>query len=254
MRIKEIICCLLAVLCLALGTLLRFVFPAVRFTGFLFWCAGAVLILFALLNHWEQRHAWAKWGRRILAALLLAGVMFFTFLEARVVSQARTDWYTEPEAMVILGAGVNGREPSLSLERRLEAALYYIGQTDIPVIVTGSQGPGEEISEAACMAFWLVEHGVPADRLLLEDQAGTTVENVRYSREILAALGFPEDAPVALVTSDYHLCRTMYLWGAGAVPVAASMPGEYWPMTLNYYVREAFALAAVMVSEPQGAM
>ena len=98
------------------------------------------------------------------------------------------------------------------------------------------------------MAFWLVEHGVPADRLLLEEQAGTTVENVYYSRQILTALGIPENAPVALVTSDYHLCRTIYLWGEGAVPVAAGMPDEYWPLTLNYYVREAFALAAVMVS------
>ncbi|MDE7242678.1 MAG: YdcF family protein [Oscillospiraceae bacterium] len=248
MRVKETVCYILAVLSLAMGALLRYVYTAVRFTGFLFWCAAAVLVLYALLDRWEQRHVWAKWCKRIFLILLLAGVMFFTVLEARVVSQARTDWYTEPEAIVILGAGVNGREPSLSLEKRLETALYYIGQTDIPVIVTGSQGPNEEISEAACMAFWLADHGVPADRLLLEEQANTTVENVRYSKEILTALGVPADAPVALVTSDYHLCRTMYLWGEGAVPVAAGMPDGYWPMTLNYYVREAFALAAVMVS------
>ena len=73
-----------------------------------------------------------------------------------IVSGARTDWPQNPDAMVILGAGVNGTEPSLSLLSRLEAALYYIGQDTgrFPIVVTGSQGPDEEISEAACMARW----------------------------------------------------------------------------------------------------
>ena len=33
----------LVALCLLAGALMRFVFTAVRFTGFLFWCAAAVL-------------------------------------------------------------------------------------------------------------------------------------------------------------------------------------------------------------------
>lgn len=248
MRTREKICYVLAVLCLLLGAALRFVFTAVRFTGFLLWCAAGALVLYALLDRWGQSRPWARWCRRIFLILLLAGTLFFTVLEAQVVSQARTDWYTEPEAIVIFGAGVNGKEPSLSLEKRLETALYYIAQTAVPVVVTGSQGPNEDISEAACMAFWLVDHGVAAERILLEEQAGTTEENVRYSKEILASRGILAEAPVALVTSDYHLCRTMRLWGKNAVPVAAGMPEKYWPLTLNYYVREAFALAAVMVS------
>ena len=27
------------------------------------------------------------------------------------------------------------------------------------------------------------------------------------------------------------------------VPVAAHMPAAYWPLTANYYIREAFAVA-----------
>ena len=30
-------------------------------------------------------------------------------------------------------------------------------------------------------------------------------------------------------------------------PVAAYVPGQFWPLTVNYYVREAFALAAAIV-------
>lgn len=249
MRTREKVCYLLAALLFLLGASLRFVFTAVRFTGFLFWCAAAALVLFALLDRWGRRWAWARGCKRIFLVLLLLGTLLFSILEAWVVSAARTDWPESPDAMVVLGAGVNGTEPSLSLLSRLEAALYYIGQApdEFPIVVTGSQGPDEDISEAACMAQWLIEHNVDPERILLEEQAGTTEENVRYSKAMLAERGVGQGAAVAIVTSDYHLCRAQWLWGDGAYTVAAYVPEQFWPLTLNYYVREAFALAAAIV-------
>lgn len=249
MRTSEKICYILALLLLLLGAAMRFVYTAVRFTGFLCWCAAAALVLLALLGRWGRRRSWARWCRRILLTLLLLGTLLFTGLEACIVSGARTDWPERPAAMVILGAGVNGTEPSLSLLSRLEAALYYIGQDPepFPVVVTGSQGPDEDISEAACMARWLIEHNVDPERIVLEEQAGTTEENVAFSKALLAERGLEPGAAVAIVTSDYHLCRAKWLWGEGAYAVAAYMPAGFWPLTVNYYVREAFALAAAIV-------
>lgn len=249
MRGTEKICYALAALFFLLGAALRFVYTAARFTGFLFWCGAAALAVFALLGRWGRKHAWAGWCRRIFLTLLLLGVLLFSVLEAFVVTGARTVWPEEPAAMVILGAGVNGTEPSLSLLSRLEAALYYIGQDEgtFPIVVTGSQGPGEEISEARCMARWLLSYGVEPERILLEEQAGTTEENVRFSKALLAEYGVEDGASVAVVTSDYHLCRAGWMWGDGMYPVAASLPGRFRLLTANYYVREAFALAAAIV-------
>lgn len=244
----EKICHILAALSLALGLLLRFVFTAVRFTGFLFCCAAAALEVFALLTRWRGNHRWALWLRRAFLLLLAAGFLYFAVLEVWVISWARTDTQTAPQAVVVLGAGVNGRTPSLSLQVRLEAALAYIAdRPDVPVVVTGAQGRGEAVSEAACMADWLTARGVPPERILLEEQATTTEENVRYTKALLEELGIPEGAAVAVVTSDYHLCRAAWLWGPGMIPVAAGMPARYLPLTVNYYVREAFGMAAAMV-------
>ena len=150
--------------------------------------------------------------------------------------------------MVVFGAGLNGAAPSLSLTSRLEAALAYAEDwPEIPIVVSGSQGRGEDISEARCMADWLAGRGVPPERIYLEEQAGNTEENVRYSQALLASLGVPAGAEVALVSSDYHLCRARLLWGEGAVPVGARLPGRYFPLTVNYYVREAFAVAEALV-------
>lgn len=245
MKRTEKICCILAVLCLLLGALMQFVFTAVRFTGFLFWCAAAVLALFALLTRWREKRRWALWARRGLLALLAAGFALFSVLECRVLSWARTDNETPVSAVVVLGAGVNGRTPSLSLLTRLDAALAYIqDKPDIPIVVSGSQGRGEEISEARCMYDWLTAHGVPAERIILEERAENTEENIRYSLELLEKLDIAGN--IAVVSSDYHLCRAAMHLGGGMVPVAARMPARYLPLTVNYYIREAFGIAAEM--------
>lgn len=254
MKRTEKICYILAVLCLLLGALMRFVFTAVRFTGFLLWCAAAVLVLFALLTRWREKHRWALWARRGLLALLAVGFAFFTVLEVRVISWARTD-DRPAAALVVFGAGVNGRSPSLTLQSRLEAALAYIRDNpDIPVVVSGAQGRGEDISEARCMADWLIDRGVDPERVWLEEQAVNTRENVRYSMRLLAERGISTRDAIAFCTSDYHMCRAVCLNGypyteaaADIVPVAAKLPAKYWPLTLNYYIREAFAMAEAIV-------
>lgn len=238
---------ILSALCLLLGLLGRFVFTAVRFTGFLFCCAAGVCALLGMLSRWSGERRWARWGKRALWALLAAGFALFAVLEVWVISWSGTDWAAETEAVVVFGAGVNGTAPSLSLTARLERALQYALPRDCPIIVTGSQGPGEEISEAACMARWLRANGLDGRTIVLEEQADDTEENVRYSKALLSSLGIPADAKVALVTSDYHLCRVRLLWGEGAVPVGARLPAQYLPLTVNYYIREAFALAETLI-------
>lgn len=97
------------------------------------------------------------------------------------------------------------------------------------------------------MADWLIARGVEAERVLLEDQATNTEENIRFSKEILSDKGICLTDNVAVVTSDFHLCRAAWLWGDGMVPVAASMSGGFFPLTVHYYIREAFAMAGTIV-------
>jgi uncharacterized SAM-binding protein YcdF (DUF218 family) len=150
--------------------------------------------------------------------------------------------------VIVLGAGVNGTVPSLSLQVRLEAALAYVqDKPDIPIIVSGSRGQGEDISEARCMADWLIGRGIEPERIWLEEQADNTQENIGYSLAMLAERGMDPAAAIAVVTSDYHLCRaSMYMTG-NMVPVAAALPVRYLPLTANYYIREAFGVAEAIV-------
>lgn len=233
---------------LLFGILLANVYPAVRFTGLLFCLAAGVLVLWGILNNWSKQRRWAVLAKRMLTVLLLLGVLLFVCLETAVVSWAKTDAESAVDGVIVLGAGVNGTVPSLSLRVRLEAALDYIAdKPTIPIVVTGSQGQGEDISEARCMADWLIAHGVEESRILVEDQADNTEENIAFSKSLLLANGYDTTARYAVVSNDYHLCRAAMYWQQpDMVPVAAKMPEPYQQslLTVNYYIREAFALAA----------
>lgn len=105
-------------------------------------------------------------------------------------------------------------------QRRLDAALSYA--LDNPaawVVVSGGQGPDEPRTEASAMAEYLVEHGLDAQRLLLEEASCSTYENFVYSKTILdQKLGKPYR--IVFVTSDFHIMRSAQL---------AESPGAFRP-------------------------
>ena len=241
----------LAALFAVFGTLLRAV-PGVRFTGILCWCAAAVWIVFAVLSGAGERK-WAKRCRRVLLVLLAAGFVFFAAMEALVLRDNRTDASDKDvTCVIILGAGVNGTEPSLMLATRLRAALAFVeDRPDVPIICSGGQGPGEDITEAECMARYLIGHGIAEERIWKEEQSTSTRENFDFSLQLMAERGIDTADNFAFVTNDYHVARAKRIAGVPwAYGVAATLPRNlyYDVLQLNYYIREAFAMAALLVA------
>lgn len=240
-----------ALVFLALAVLLRFV-PGLRFSALLCLCATAVLFIFYLLEHFARRgHRAAAWCELALIAALLLGFSLFTVLETMVVRGSFADESDAPvSAVIVLGAGVNGETPSLTLRTRIDAAAAYLEEhPDVPVILSGGQGPGEAITEAECMRRALVRRGVDESRLYPEERSTSTQENLRYSRAILEELGVDPARRVAIVTSDFHLCRARLMWGGDTAAVPAHLPSALYfqCLTVNYFIREAFGLAAYFV-------
>ena len=240
-----------ALVFLALAVLLRFV-PGLRFSALLCLCATAVLFIFYLLEHFARRgHRAAAWCELALIAALLLGFSLFTVLETMVVRGSFADESDAPvSAVIVLGAGVNGETPSLTLRTRIDAAAAYLEEhPDVPVVLSGGQGPGEAITEAECMRRALVRRGVDESRLYPEERSNSTQENLRYSRAILEELGVDPAQRVAIVTSDFHLCRARLMWGGDTAAVPAHLPSALYfqCLTVNYFIREAFGLAAYFV-------
>lgn len=181
---------------------------------------------------------------RIVVALVCVGFAYFIAVEIPIIKNARTDPEPGRDYLIVLGAAVHGDTPSLAMVHRLEGAQEYLEQYPGSVaIVSGGKGAGENISEAQAMSDWLTGHGIPAERIIMEDKATSTTENLEFSFEIIRSLGGEPDGNTAIVSSPYHLYRAKSMAAMQGVS-AAGVAGRYdYPLTtVNYFIREAFGV------------
>lgn len=231
---------ILAGVCILAGCVFRFAMPGHDFIGYLLWLLAVLIFAFPRLS---------KTWRIVLAALLVLGAAVFAVFEAPVISNAKTDAAPQSDYLIVLGAGVNGSAPSLSMVNRLEAALDYLEvYPDAVAIVSGGQGAGEDVTEASAMHDWLVAHGMPESRIVQEDQSTSTRENLENSFAIIRSRGGDPADGVAVVSSEYHLYRAKQMARAlGAKPLGVAAETTLPTMRANYFIREAFAAAYMQV-------
>lgn len=174
----------------------------------------------------------------MLTILLALGLLLFVVGEVPVIRAARGTPDFDADWLIVLGAGVNGSTPSLSMLNRLTAALAYLeAHPDCKAVLSGGKGDGETISEAEAMRRWLTAHGIDEARLVLEPRSTNTLENLENS---LALIPDAQNADIAVCSSEYHLYRAQYLgkalgYALGAVPARTSYP----ILRANYFIREA---------------
>ena len=245
--------CVIAAALALTGAVLMTVRPwGMRFSGFLLVGLGAVLVLALLLDRWAEKSKAGRLCRRVFQTALTLVLVPLIIIEGYVINVGRSDLSALPaDAVVVLGAGVNGTQPSLSLYTRLTMALDYLEKNpDIPVVLTGGRGYGEEITEAQCMYDWLTARGVDPERLILEEQAGNTAENFAFSRKLLEEQGInPAEDNVAVVTNDFHIARSRLIAARQGYGYAFGVPAElpWLHLEVNYYLREAFAMVKTWI-------
>ena len=84
--------------------------------------------------------------------------------------------------VIIHGAGLlKGNRISKLLSDRLDKAIdiYHKEPTPPVLIPSGGKGSDEKLSEAEAMEKYLLEKGIPADKIIREDKSATTFENLR---------------------------------------------------------------------------
>lgn len=236
---KKLLRPILAAVCFALALFFAFALIGYIFTAALFAGIGCVLLLWEWLSR-KNRHG----AKKVLAALLCVGVLALIIVEIPIVRSSRGDEDFDADYIIVLGAGVNGSTPSLSMVNRLTAALDYLhSHPDCLAVVSGGQGGGEDISEAEAMRRWLSTHGIADGRILIEDKATSTEENLRYSFELIGG-----QARVAVVSSEYHLCRAKAMARLLGREVGGIAGRTTYPvLKFNYFFREAFAMVYLWV-------
>lgn len=217
------------------GLILNFCFTGMGFIAFAMYFAAALTFIFGVAG---------KALKRVICVLLILGFAYFIAVEAFIIGSASGDSEADYDYIIALGAAVHGDTPSRSLVERMEALwAYMLEHPNAVAIVSGGQGDGESLSEAEAMYKWLTAKGIDGSRLILEDRATSTYENLKYSFEIIKSRGQEPDVSIAVVTSEYHIYRAKLLARSLDTEVGGiAADTTLFPVKLNYFIREAFGV------------
>ncbi len=141
----------------------------------------------------------------------------------------------EPDTIIVLGSGLMGdKVPPLLAQRLTKGKSIYDQFNGRPkIIVSGGQGADELTSEAAAMANYLMELGVPEKDILIENRSRNTFENLTFSKTILEEQGLGKK--VVVVTNSFHALR------AGVFMRRLKIPGRsLGSKTAFYYLPSAW--------------
>lgn len=200
-------------------------------------CGALILLLYKYAGKGQMPPKWV-----VIPIELLVGVGFLLFIiiEAIIIHGGQTKPEKNADYLLVLGAKVNGTQPSLILRYRIDAAVEYLKEnTDTMVIASGGKGTDEEISEAQCIYNQLVEKGIAPDRILLEEASTSTKENLIYSAELMDV----KTDKVVITTTDFHIFRAMKLAKAcGYQEVSGNPAKSVWWLIPTNYTRECLAV------------
>jgi uncharacterized SAM-binding protein YcdF (DUF218 family) len=204
------------------------------------------LLGFAVLVGW---FGWRKTrGFFAFISFLVLAVSAWTSVGALLLNPLE-ERFPRPETpgkvagIIVLGGGLEGAinlarggyDINSGGDRYLEAAVLAHRYPNAKIVVSGGIGTllleGEGDADTAAKLFAAL--GIPANRLILEGTSRTTFENVENIRKLVTP---GPDETWLLVTSAFHMPRSMGLFRKAAIPV------EPWPVDYRTSGREGIGL------------
>jgi len=173
--------------------------------------------------------------------------IFFSAVQI-YASQANTE---EPDAILVLGAGIMGTQLSFTLRYRLDrAAAIYNENPGSIIIVSGGLGDTAIITEAYGMKRYLEQMGIPSESILMEEEATSTFENFKFSQAILDEHFNGEDYTTVFVSDRFHLLRAKLIAMRLGMDADGSHGRSLRATLPMYYLREYFAFSWFLVNYP----
>lgn len=148
------------------------------------------------------------------------------------------------DVIIILGSGLrrDGRAGDALWRRSVWGArLYQQGYADA-IICTGGIGYGQTRSESdACRAI-LMDEGVPAEAIFIEEKSHSTEENALYAQQIMTQHHFQT---AILVTDSFHMLRASWIFDLQGVNYTRAPVPRGWVARrffVQHFARELIAL------------
>lgn len=177
--------------------------------------------------------------RLFILIILSAFALSFVIIETFIILESRNKNTENGYYLIVLGAGLDGANPSLTLLQRINKAVEFLDKNmEAMVVVSGGKGVRETVTEAEVMSKILQNNKIAKTRIIMEDRSSNTYENLLYSGNLIE-----KNKKVVIVSSGFHLFRAKSIakkMGYKDVGgIASKTPLLLLP---NYYIREYLAV------------
>ncbi len=229
---------------IACGCMIRMI-PGFSFSSWLLWGCGIIVFVYWMLTLLKKKKPkLSKWLLWILSLGLCAVLIAGTVTGIVVGTAAKGDEEIPCDYVIVLGAGVNGTQPSLILSERISRAEIYLREhPDAIAILSGGKGSGEHISEAQCMFNSLTAKGIAPERLWLEDRSTSTRENLRFSMALIEGKTGSRPTRAAIISNEFHLYRAgLFAEEQDLQMVGIPARTTWFSLRANYFLREIVAV------------
>jgi uncharacterized SAM-binding protein YcdF (DUF218 family) len=139
--------------------------------------------------------------------------VFYNFLTISTIYQFNQPRYNQ-DFIIVLGSGlIDGKTVPPLLGNRIDKAIqFYQAQksaTQMPpkLIMSGGKGDDEHLAEGAAMKAYALEKGIPEHDILVEANSKNTLENMKFSKEIIEKTSESSTYRAIFTTNNFHLFR-----------------------------------------------
>ncbi len=215
---------------------------------------GGIVALYFVTN---DIYSYPEIEREIMNVVSPIISFCFCYLECLLVStifcgvaSVRYIIKTPMDYIIILGCAImSDGTPTPILRSRIDRAVsfekeqYEKWDKHAKFVPSGGQGSDEVVSEAECMKRYLMDQGIPEERILKEDKSVNTYQNMAFSKKVIEAdSGDLSKAQIAFSTTNYHVFRGYTLaekLGIKVKGISAKTKLYFFP---NAFLREFIGL------------
>lgn len=230
-KLPWLICGLLA----ALAFILKFCIPGYSFSALVCCILMGIIAFYTLAGQFPAMAVL----RRSVTILLAVGIVVAVVTEGFIIRYSFGSRAVAVDYVVVLGAKVWKDGPSPTLWNRIYAAKEHLeAHPEDVVVVSGGKGSDEPMTEARAMYTELVKLGIPPERILLEENATSTWENLNFSLDLIQETYGHRPEKIGVVSSDYHLFRASLFAKECGVEFAGIPADSTWSQKINHFIRE----------------
>ncbi|MDS0524567.1 YdcF family protein [Clostridium sp. SHJSY1] len=212
---------------------------------------GVFPILYHFLKKYLNDRKYLKIVKKYL--LIILGLIFFIFMliESFIIGFPKINKENSDYIIILGNESINKNGISKSLRDRLDTAVksIYTDGDNAHIVLSGGQINGESNSSAETMERYLIDQGVPKNKLIKENESKNIYENLRNSKILIEKecdknIG---SLSIKIITTNYQALRcNVIASNLGYKDIKFNTSNTILYLAPAYYTVEAFKLIRSM--------